>query len=225
MQRPTIATIPGSASSSAKSSSSSSDAAFRLACCTWARRPSRSKMKDYSCEFAFRDRGRLIRALSRPGVFSHRHIDPGARHLIDAMEIGPGDRVLDIGCGAGTVSLAAAFRAEGVQVHAVDSNVRAIECTRIGAEFNGLANVTAELNAVGNFAGAGSFDLALANPPYYSGFRIARAFSHGPAVTPCGRAGQADCRDQASAVVCGAHGRVVRRRSCDGAEEVCGVSG
>ena len=41
------------------------------------------KIKNFSCEFAFRDRGRLIRAYSRPGVFSHRHIDPGARRLIE----------------------------------------------------------------------------------------------------------------------------------------------
>ncbi len=45
------------------------------------------KRKNYSCEFAFRDRGRLIRRVSRPGVFSHRHIDPGAGHLIDTMRI------------------------------------------------------------------------------------------------------------------------------------------
>ena len=134
------------------------------------------KRKNYSCEFAFRDRGRLIRALSRPGVFSHRHIDPGARHLIDTMQIEPGARILDIGCGAGTVALAAAFRAEGVTVHAVDSNARAVECTARGAELNGLTNLTTELNPDGNYTGAGGYDLALANPPYYSGYRIARHF-------------------------------------------------
>ena len=36
------------------------------------------KIKNFACEFAFRDRGRLIRAYSRPGVFSHRHIDAGS---------------------------------------------------------------------------------------------------------------------------------------------------
>lgn len=134
------------------------------------------KVKDYGCEFAFRDRGRLIQAYSRPGVFSHRHIDPGARHLIQEMQVEAGARVLDIGCGAGTVALAAACRAEEVHVHAVDSNARAVECTRRGAELNGLSNVTMELNADGRFAGAGAYDLALANPPYYASFRIAQHF-------------------------------------------------
>ncbi|MGD9636538.1 MAG: methyltransferase [Pirellulales bacterium] len=134
------------------------------------------KRKDYSCEFAFRDRGRLIRTVSRPGVFSHRHIDPGARHLIDAMEVEPASRVLDIGCGAGTVALAAACRAERVVVHAVDSNARAVECTERGAALNGFDNLATELNADGDIRGAGTFDLALANPPYYAGFRIAEHF-------------------------------------------------
>jgi 16S rRNA (guanine1207-N2)-methyltransferase len=134
------------------------------------------KRKNFTCEFIFRDLGRLIRVLSRPGVFSHRRIDPGARHLINEMQIGAGMRVLDIGCGAGVVALAAACRASNVHVHAVDSHCRAIECTWRGAELNGLTNVSTELNASGGYAGAGTYDLALANPPYYADFRIARHF-------------------------------------------------
>jgi 16S rRNA G1207 methylase RsmC len=134
------------------------------------------RKRNFSCEFAFRDGGRLIRAYSRPGVFSHRHIDPGARHLINEMQIEPGMRVLDIGCGAGVVALAAALRAAGALVHAVDSNARAIQCTLRGSELNQLNNLTTELNAAGAYENAGSYDLALANPPYYSSFRIAEHF-------------------------------------------------
>ena len=134
------------------------------------------KIKNFASEFAFRDQGRLIRAFSRPGVFSHRHVDVGARRLIDEMQIEPGNRVLDIGCGAGIVALAAACRGESVAVHAVDSSARAIQCTQHGAALNGLKNITTELNAAGRYIGAGSYDLALANPPYYASFRIAEHF-------------------------------------------------
>lgn len=134
------------------------------------------RIRNFRCEFAFRDRERLIQAVSRPGVFSHREVDPGARQLMAAMEIAPGDQVLDMGCGSGTVTFAAAFRAEGVHVLAVDSHARAVECTALGAIKNGFGNVTVEHSASGPHCDPGSLDVVLANPPYYAGFRIARFF-------------------------------------------------
>lgn len=134
------------------------------------------RRRDFRCEFAFRDRGRLIRAVSRPGVFSHRQLDLGARALIEAMEIGAGQKVLDIGCGSGVVGLAAALRAEHVRVHAIDSNARAVECTAEGAALNGLTAFTTQLDAHGNVPDPGTFDLVVGNPPYYSHFQIAEIF-------------------------------------------------
>lgn len=139
------------------------------------RRPLR-KLKNFRCEFAFRDGQRLVRAISRPGVFSHRHADPGARQLLAAADVWPGMQILDIGCGAGTVALALAAREPTASVHAVDSNARAVECTLVGAALNSLDNVTVELNAQGDYQEPGTFDLALANPPYYSDFAIAERF-------------------------------------------------
>lgn len=134
------------------------------------------KVKVFDCEFAFRDQGRLIKAVSRPGVFSHRGIDAGARALLNTMVVEDGFRVLDIGCGSGVVGLAAAFRAADVTVVAVDSQARAVQCTQTGAELNGLTNVTAVLNADGDCGKQGTFDLVVGNPPYFSDFRIAEIF-------------------------------------------------
>ncbi len=147
------------------------------------------RVRNFGCEFAFRDCGRLIHAVSRPGVFSHREVDPGARQLMAAMEIAAGDRVLDMGCGSGTVSLAAAFRAEGVSVVAVDSHARAVECTALGASRNRLSNISVEQSASGPHCGPGTVDVVVANPPYYAGFRIARFFleSGYAALRPGGR--------------------------------------
>lgn len=147
------------------------------------------KVKNFEARFAFRDRGRLIWLVSRPGVFSHRRLDLGARALIDAVEIGAGERVFDIGCGSGAVALAAAARAENVHVLAVDSNPRAVQCTLRGAELNGLTSVTARLEAEANCDAPGTYDLAVMNPPYYSQYRIAEIFLHGglQALKPQGR--------------------------------------
>lgn len=134
------------------------------------------KVKDFHCEFAFRDCGRLLHAVSRPGVFSHRRVDPGARQLLAAAQPAAGDRVLDIGCGAGVVGLALAARDPSNSVHAVDSHTRAVECTLAGAALNELTNVSAEVNSTGDYGLPNSFDLAVANPPYYGDFAIATRF-------------------------------------------------
>jgi 16S rRNA G1207 methylase RsmC len=137
------------------------------------------KHKNFESEFAFRDQGRLIRAVSRPGVFSHRSLDAGARALLNTMTVRAGDRVLDLGSGSGVVGLAAAARAENVAVVAVDSHARAVECTTRGAALNQFQNVTANLNADGDAPGPGTFDLVAGNPPYYSDYRIAEVFLQG----------------------------------------------
>jgi 16S rRNA (guanine1207-N2)-methyltransferase len=134
------------------------------------------RVRDFRCEFAYRDGDRLLHAVSRPGVFAHRRLDPGARQLIDATEVEAGMRLLDIGCGAGTVAIALAARAPSVSVHAVDSSARAIEATLAGAKLNELCNVTAELSCDGHYSRAGEYDLVVANPPYYADNRIGELF-------------------------------------------------
>lgn len=135
-----------------------------------------AKVRDFSAEVVFRDRGRLLTAFTRPGVFAHRKIDPGARRLLDAVDVAPDTRVLDIGCGSGCVALGMAARDPTVVVHAFDSAARAVECVRRGAAVNGLPNLTVALEARGRAPDPGTWDLALANPPYYADFRIAALF-------------------------------------------------
>ncbi|MFM8706103.1 MAG: class I SAM-dependent methyltransferase, partial [Planctomycetia bacterium] len=135
-----------------------------------------AKVRDFSCEFVFRDRDRLLTAVTRPGVFAHRRIDPGARHLLNAVDLAADTRVVDIGCGSGCVALGLAARDPSVHVHAFDAAARAVECTRRGAALNGLDNLTVALESGGDVPEPGSDDLAVANPPYYADFRIAELF-------------------------------------------------
>jgi len=144
------------------------------------------KIREFQAWFAFRDQGHLFDVRSRPGVFSHRKLDLGARALIESLSVpdGPyageavqdGFKVLDLGCGSGAVGFAASARADSVTVHALDANVRAIECARSGANKNTLCGYTTQLECRGECKGSGSFDLVLANPPYFSNYRIAEVF-------------------------------------------------
>jgi len=143
----------------------------------WGRKTSSLKReRDFSCEFQFRDEDRMIRAFSRPSVFSHRKLDDGARQLIKNVEIGPEDHVLDYGCGSGVVALACAGRTNG-RVVGVDANSRAIECLNRGAKTNGLQNVETILNSDGKLGLSIKIDVALANPPYFGDQKIWQHFT------------------------------------------------
>lgn len=147
------------------------------------------KIKDFRCEFAFRDDERLIHVATLPGVFSHRRLDGGARALMNAMQIRPGDRVCDMGCGCGAVGLAASFRVADVAVTAIDSNPRAIECTQWAVEKNGVQRFDLLLDASGLNLEPATYDVFLGNPPYFSHYRIAEIFvrAAGRALKPGGR--------------------------------------
>lgn len=134
------------------------------------------KRKNYACEFDLRDQERTLKLRTRPSVFSHRRLDGGARALLTAMDIEPRMKILDFGCGCGAVGLAAALRAEEIEVLAVDSNPRAIEAAAWAAAANGAASLTTQLAANGDSLPAAAFDAVLANPPYYSHDKIAEIF-------------------------------------------------
>jgi 16S rRNA G1207 methylase RsmC len=134
------------------------------------------KLKNFACELAFKDCDQLVKFVTRPGVFSHRQLDNGARQLLDAIDVFPEARLIEIGCGSGSVALSAALREPSSEVFAIDSNARAIECVQRGMKLNDVKNLTVMLNHDGEIGRSDCFDMALANPPYFADFRIAEHF-------------------------------------------------
>ncbi|MGL4551680.1 MAG: class I SAM-dependent methyltransferase, partial [Gemmataceae bacterium] len=121
--------------------------------------------------------GPSCRFVSRPGTFSYGKFDDGARALCEVMEVEPGDRVLDLGCGVGTNGIFAAQRGAG-HVAFVDSNARAVELAKLNAEANGVKDFAAYATATVEGPAEDSFDVAVANPPYFANSEIARLFIH-----------------------------------------------
>jgi release factor glutamine methyltransferase len=85
--------------------------------------------------------------------------------LIDALEVVPGDRVLEVGCGSGLVSLHLAKA--GAIVTAVDVNQEAAFGAKAAASLNGLRLEVIRSDLFQNVEG--SFDLIVFNPPYLRG--------------------------------------------------------
>lgn len=147
------------------------------------------KRREFREDFGFRDGERLITGFSRPGLWSHRKLVGGIRPLLDKMEIGAGEKVLNPGCDVGALALAAAQRAEGVKVVAVDSNPRAVECVMAAAAKHGLTNIEAHLASGRWTKERGTFDVVVACPPYMTNERVADIFIDGAfeALKPGGR--------------------------------------
>ncbi|MDW5563988.1 MAG: HemK2/MTQ2 family protein methyltransferase [Methanomassiliicoccus sp.] len=84
--------------------------------------------------------------------------------LLGEVEIAPGTRALEMGCGTGLISCHLA--AEGAVLTAADVNPRAVECTRANLGRNNLPGEVVESDLFSEVAG--TFDLMVFNPPYLS---------------------------------------------------------
>ena len=134
--------------------------------------------KDHSFRFS----GHLYTFVTDNGVFSKTGVDRGTEILLEACrEEHLYGRVLDLGCGYGTVSVVLGTVFPQVKMTAVDINPRAVELTELNCARNQVA-----CNAFvsdGFDAVEGLFSHVITNPPIRAGkaviYRMFEdAFSH-----------------------------------------------
>jgi tRNA1Val (adenine37-N6)-methyltransferase len=77
-----------------------------------------------------------------------------------------GDRVLDLGCGAGAASLCLAARVPGLVHHGLELQADYADLCRRNAQRNGIA-MTVAVGDVTHMPIRTEFDHVIANPPYY----------------------------------------------------------
>lgn len=91
-------------------------------------------------EFEARVFGRELTFLSASGVFSGDRLDLGTSVLLREVEPPITGRVLDLGCGVGTIAVGLALASPGVSVDAIDVNERAVELTGLNAARHGVGD-------------------------------------------------------------------------------------
>ena len=120
--------------------------------------------------------GITLRFETNEDCFSPQHLDKGTLFMLSRITFGAEDKVLDLGCGYGTVGIFAAKTALPQNVYMTDINPQALLCARKNAELNGVTQVhIIESDAYDGLAETG-FDLIISNPPYHTDFSVAKRF-------------------------------------------------
>ena len=90
--------------------------------------------------------------------------------LIEEMEIGEKDQVLDVGCGYGPIGITAAYLAPEGQILMVDVNERAVTLANENVRTNRIENARAIVsNLFEQVDSELQFDVILTNPPIRAG--------------------------------------------------------
>ena len=122
-------------------------------------------------------------------TFGGATLDHGSRLLLAGLDGAPAARrVVDLGCGNGSLAVSAALRLPHAQVLATDQSVAAVAATRLTAEAAGVAeridiHRADALEAVPD----GWAELILLNPPFHTGAAVHAGVGH-RLIRACGRA-------------------------------------
>src|SRR5436309_14339561 len=120
-------------------------------------------------QIRFEVRGHAFTFRTDAGVFSREEIDRGTVLLLAALEVGPCELILDLGCGYGALGIVAARLSEGGHVILTDVNERADALARTNVAANEIANAEVRLGDLYEPVRDMAFDHIVCNPPIRAG--------------------------------------------------------
>ena len=133
-------------------------------------------------QIRFEVRGHAFTFRTDAGVFSRGEIDRGTELLLAALEIGPCELILDLGCGYGVIGIVAARLSEGGRIIMTDVNERAVALARTNVTANGIDNAEVRLGNLYEPVADMAFDHIVCNPPIRAGRGVVdRIVSEAPA--------------------------------------------
>lgn len=119
-------------------------------------------------EFTASVSGESIPLVTLPGVFAADRLDPGTRLLLDTLPDMLTGSVLDAGCGAGVIGIAAS-RLGADQVDLIDASLLAVAAARENVARLGIAGARVLASDVYSAIPDESYDLIVSNPPFHRG--------------------------------------------------------
>jgi len=117
-------------------------------------------------------RGNTFTFRTDAGVFSRGELDRGTQLLIDALDIGACETILDLGCGYGAIGIVAASLSEGGRAFLTDVNERAVSLARKNIAGNGIANAEVRRGPMYEPVSDMLFDKIVCNPPIRAGRKV-----------------------------------------------------
>ena len=130
-------------------------------------------------EFDIEVLGKSMHLYSLPGVFSSDRLDDGTRLLLSSLEVPPGARLLDLGCGYGLIGLIAAQN-EATHVDMVDTNLLAVAAAQANLALYGIQNARAFPSDALEAVIDRRYTHVVTNPPFHVGhsvdYQVTQAF-------------------------------------------------
>ncbi len=108
-------------------------------------------------------------------LFSPTGLDMGTRAMLEARPVENGEKVLDLGCGAGWVGIYAAKITGDENVVMCDVSESAVSFSRENAALNGVYPKIVLSDGFVDLADTG-FSVIYSNPPYQTDFKVAKHF-------------------------------------------------
>ncbi len=116
--------------------------------------------------------GLELRLRTAAGVFSRHRVDRGTELILEAVQVRPDERTLDLGCGYGVMGIVAARLAPQGWAVLSDINPLAVALARENIALNSADNAWALVaDGLEPFADE-AFSLILCNPPVRAGWRV-----------------------------------------------------
>jgi len=110
------------------------------------------------------------------GVFSKRKFDYGTRVLLENLVINKKcGKILDLGCGYGTVGVILGDNYENINIDMVDINEKAVLLSLKNLKFNNIKNANAFVSDIYDSVD-NRYDYIITNPPIRAGKEVVRRF-------------------------------------------------